>query len=46
MNVVGGAVVLHDAGVIDRDVGGPLVEVLDRVTAFAHYLGHQLVRLH
>lgn len=32
VNVVGRAVVLDDVGVIDGDVGGPTVEILDRIT--------------
>jgi hypothetical protein len=31
--------------VIDRDVGHLLIKVLDRVTALAHDLGHQPIRV-
>jgi hypothetical protein len=43
---VGGAVVLDDHRVVDRHVGGALLEVLgDRIAALAHDLGDQLVGL-
>jgi hypothetical protein len=42
---VGRAVVLSDVRMVDRDVGGPLLEVLDRVAPIAHDPGHELVGL-
>src|SRR4029453_4948364 len=42
---VGGPVVVHHLGVVDRDVGGPLLEVVDRVAAVAHDRGDQPVGL-
>ncbi len=35
------AVVLDDVGVVDRDIGSPLVEVVDRVAAFPHHPRHK-----
>src|SRR4029450_12012697 len=40
---VGGPVVVHHLGVVDRDVGGPLLEVVDRGAAVAHARGDQPV---
>jgi hypothetical protein len=42
---VGGPVVLGHLGVVDRDVGSSLLEVVDRVAPVAHDLGHQAVGL-
>jgi hypothetical protein len=42
---VAGAVVVDDLRMIDRDIGRPLFELVHRVTAFAHHLGHQPVGL-
>jgi len=42
---VGCTVVLHHVGMIDRDVVGLLLEVLDRVAPFTQYLGDQRVSL-
>ena len=38
-----GAVVVDDLRVVDRDVRGPLVEIVDGVTPLAHHLSHQTV---
>ena len=35
---VSGSIVLNDVRVIDRDVGRTLVEIVDRIATFAHYL--------
>src|SRR6476620_9073947 len=35
---VGGAVVLDDGRVVDGDVGGALLEIVDRLATFAHHL--------
>ena len=40
---VSGSIVLNHVRVIDRDVGRLLVEIVDRVSAFAHYLGHETI---
>lgn len=40
-----GTVVLDDRRMIDRDVGGPLLEVVDRAAALAHDLRHEFVRV-
>jgi len=37
------AVVLHDRGVIDREIGGAGIEVLDGVAARPHHLGDELI---
>ena len=42
-DVVRGAVVLNDLGVVDRDVGRALLEVGHRVPALIHDLGHEPV---
>ena len=34
-----------DLRVVDRDIGGPLVEVIDRIAPVTHHLGHQRVGL-
>ena len=38
-----GAIVLDDLRMVDRDVGRPLLEIVDGITPFAHYLGHQTI---
>ena len=43
MDTVRRPVVVHDLRVVDRDVGGPTVEIVDGITPFAHHLGHQTV---
>ena len=43
MDAVRGAVVLDNLRVIYRDVGRPLIEVVDGITPFAHHLGHQTI---
>ena len=40
---VRGSVVLHHVGVIDRDVGGLLFEIVNGITTFAHHLGDESV---
>src|SRR5271165_7634835 len=45
MDGVSGSVVLDDRRVVDRDVGRLLVEIVDGVTALAHNLGHEPVRV-
>ncbi len=42
---VGGAVVFDDAGMVDRDVGGALLEVDDGIAAGVHEGGDELVGL-
>ena len=42
---LGCTVVLHHVGMVDRDVVGLLLEVLDRVPPVAQYLGDQRVSL-
>jgi hypothetical protein len=42
---MGRAIVLGDLWVVDRDVGGPLVEVVDWVAPVAHHPGDQFVGL-
>src|SRR4051812_46176057 len=42
---VGGPVVLDNFRMIDRDVGRPLVEVVDRIAAFTHDVGQKPVRV-
>jgi hypothetical protein len=42
---VSGSIVLDHIRVVDRDVGRSLVEIVHRITAFAHYLGHQTIRI-
>ena len=39
------SIVLHRVGVIDRDVGRTLIEIVDRITTFAHHLSHESIRL-
>src|SRR5271165_5811191 len=41
VNAVCGAVVLDDLWVVYRDVGRPLIEVIDGIAPGAHHLGHQ-----
>ena len=38
-----GPIVLNNVRVIDRDVGRPPLEIVDRVTAVAHDLGHETI---
>lgn len=45
MDAVSGSVVLDNRRVVDRDVGRLLVEIVDRITALAHHLGNQPVRV-
>jgi hypothetical protein len=40
---VSGSIVLDHVRVVDRDVGRSLVEIVHRITAFAHYLGHETI---
>jgi hypothetical protein len=40
------AVGLRDVGMVDRDVGDALVELVDRVPRFAHHAQHKAIRLH
>ncbi len=40
-----GPVVLDHLRMVDRDVSRTLLEIVYRITAFAHHLGHQTVRL-
>lgn len=42
-DLVGHAIVADQAGVIDRQVGGPLLEVGDGIAARLHDLGEELV---
>ena len=39
------SVVLHRVGVVHRDVGRALVEIVDRIATFAHHLSHESIRL-
>jgi hypothetical protein len=45
IDLVGETVVFDHLGVVDGNVGHAPVEVVDRVAAFAHYLGHKPVRV-
>ncbi len=42
---VRGAVVLHHVGVIHRDIGGLLIEIVHGIATFAHHLGNESVRV-
>ena len=42
---VRGSIVFDDAGVVHRDVGRPLLELLRRVSAVAHHAQHEAVRI-
>jgi hypothetical protein len=40
---MGGAIMLNYGGMLDREVGDPLLEIASRVAARAHHLAYQLI---
>src|ERR1700761_4978053 len=40
---VSGPVVVDDLRMVNGDICGPTVEIIDGVTTFAHHLGHQTI---
>jgi hypothetical protein len=42
---VGGAVMLNDVWMVDRDIGDPLIKVVNWISTFAHHRGHEAICL-